>query len=164
MADLEQFSEEGGRYGSRVWDVWKIRRGSSHRRSTNTQDPLPDPYPLKTIPLKCPDLVMLPLLGPLQPGSIRLQFRGCLTPIHANENISPIKNHHDDISCCPPHHDLMYEESKKRMVRCHLPADNLVHFVFTDQHSQRPTDCYSTTTPRRILLVLSDFLLLLQTH
>ena len=91
MADLEQFSEEGGRYGSRVWDVWKIRRGSSHRRSTNTQDPLPDPYPLKTIPLKCPDLVMLPLLGPLQPGSIRLQFRGCLTPIHANEDISPMK-------------------------------------------------------------------------
>ena len=91
MADLEQFSEEGGRYGSRVWDVWKIRRGSSHRRSTNTQDPLPDPYPLKTIPLKCPDLVMLPLFGPLEPGSIRHQFRGCLTPMHANKDISPIK-------------------------------------------------------------------------
>ena len=34
------------------------------------------------------------------------------------------------------------EESKKRMVRCHLPTDNLDHFVFTDQHSQRPSDYY----------------------
>ena len=51
------------------------------------------------------------------------------------------------------HHGLMYEEeekeeekeeeeSKKRMVRCHLPTDNLDHFVFTDQHSQRPSDYY----------------------
>ena len=100
--------EEGIRAGGFLWLIWSSFRrkqggmgagygrygksgGSSHRRSTNTLHPLPDPYPLKTIPLKCPDLVMLPLLGPLQPGSIRLQFRGCLTPIHANKDISPIK-------------------------------------------------------------------------
>ena len=76
MADLEQFSEEAGRYGSRVWEVWKIRRvitQAIYQHSTPiTRSLSPENYPLK-----CPHLVMLPLLGPLEPRSIRLWFRGC---------------------------------------------------------------------------------------
>ena len=60
---------------------------------------------------------------------------------------------------------------KKRMVRCHLPTDNLDHFVFRDQHSQSQPDCYipSNTTaavsyiPTRTLQAQSDFLQLLAT-
>ena len=59
--------EEGIRAGGFLWLIWSSFRrkqggmgaaygrygksgGSSHRRSTNTLHPLPDPYPLKTIP------------------------------------------------------------------------------------------------------------------
>ena len=72
MADLEQFSEEAGRHGSRVWEVWKIGRGSSHERSTNTLPPITRSLSPENYPLKCPHLVILPLLGPLEPRSIRL--------------------------------------------------------------------------------------------
>ena len=71
MADLEQFSEEAGGYGSRVWEVWKIGRvitQAIYQHSTPiTRSLSPENYPLK-----CPHLVMLPLLGPLEPRSIRL--------------------------------------------------------------------------------------------
>ena len=56
--------------------------------------------------------------------------------------------HEDDFSQwprCHRHHDLVWsqgEQEEKRMVRCHLPTDNLDHFVFRDQHSQSQPDFY----------------------
>ena len=51
MADLEQFSEEAGGYGSRVWEVWKIGRvitQAIYQHSTPiTRSLSPENYPFK---------------------------------------------------------------------------------------------------------------------
>ena len=70
--------------------------------------------------------------------------------------------HEDDFSQwprCHRHHDLVWsqgEQEEKRMVRCHLPTDNLDHFVFRDQHSQSRPDFYIPEQYNRCCVLYSN--------
>ena len=218
MADLEQFSVEEGGVGA-----WYGGHGKSERVITRPiyqhSTPITRSLSPENYPLKCPHLVMLPLLAPpsnqdplgskleaiqyLSIKSLILQkflLKTCprwisrlilrfqkklLSSSPEQKKVSSqisigwkVHPHEDDFSQwprCHRHHDLVWsqgEQEEKRMVRCHLPTDNLDHFVFRDQHSQSQPDFYipSNTTaavsyiPTRTLQAQSDFLQLLQRH
>ena len=187
MADLEQFSVEEGGVGA-----WYGGHGKSERVITRPiyqhSTPITRSLSPENYPLKCPHLVMLPLLAPpsnqdplgskleaiqyLSIKSLILQkflLKTCprwisrlisrfqkkllssspeqkkLSQMSIGWKVHPHEDGFSQWPRCHRHHDLVWsqgEQEEKRMVRCHLPTDNLDHFVFRDQHSQSQPDFY----------------------
>ena len=96
---------------------------------------------------------------PEQPSFVISRTKKVLSQISIGWKVHP---HEDDFSQwprCHRHHDLVWsqgEQEEKRMVRCHLPTDNLDHFVFRDQHSQSQPDFYIPEQYNRCCVLYSN--------